>query len=80
MAYPAIGELILYESESLSESPKFFPVVCGVGGVFGKEKVLRERGAAGEQVETCPTRAWVPEGRAIREGNEGLTGDLRNFF
>ena len=80
LAYPAIGELVLYECKGLSESPKFLPVVCGVGGMFRKEKVLRERSAACEQVETRPTWAWVPEGRAIREGNEGLAGDLRKYF
>ena len=48
--------------------------------MFGVEKVLSEGGAAGEQVEARPTWARVPKGRAIREGNEGLTGDLRKFF
>ena len=61
LANPAIEELALYESKGLSESPKFLPVVCGVGGMFRKEKMLRERGAAGEQVEARPTWAWVPE-------------------
>ena len=80
LAYPAIGELTLYECKGLGESPKFLPVVCGVGGMFRVEQVLRERGAAGEQVETRPTWARVPERRAICEGNEGLAGDLREFF
>ena len=48
--------------------------------MFGEEKVLREGSAPGEQVEARPTWARVPKGRAIREGNEGLTGDLRKFF
>ena len=79
MAYPAIGKLAFYECAGCSEGPKFLPVICGVGGVFRVEQMLRERGAAGEQVEACPTWARVPERRAIREGNEGLAEDLREF-
>ena len=48
--------------------------------MFRIEKMFRERGAAGEQVEARPAWAWVPERRAIREGNEGLAGDPREFF
>ena len=48
--------------------------------MFRVEKMLRERGAAGEQVEARSTWARVPERRSVREGNEGLAGDLRKFF
>ena len=80
MAYPAIGKFAFYESAGCSEGPKFLPVICGVGGVFREEQMLRERGAAGEQVEARPAWPRVPERRAIREGNEGLAGDLRESF
>ena len=76
----AVGKLVLYERKGLGESPKFFPIVCGVRGVLREEKVLGKWSAASEQVEARPTWARVPKGRAIREGNEGLTGDLRKFF
>ena len=40
--------------------------------MFRVEQMLRERGAAGEQVEARPTWTRVPERRSVREGNEGL--------
>ena len=80
LADSAVGELVLYERKGLGESPKFFPIVCGVRGVFREEKVLGKWSAASEQVEARPTRARVSKGRAIREGNEGLTGDLRKLL
>ena len=45
-----------------------------------EKKRCLENGVASEQVEARPTRARVSEGRAIREGNEGLTGDLRKLL
>jgi hypothetical protein len=80
LADSTIGELALDESKGLGEGPKLLLIICGVRSVFGEKQVLREGGAPGEQVETRPTWARVPKGRAIREGNEGLTGDLRKFF
>ena len=80
LADSATSELILNEGEGLGERPKLFLIVCGVWCMLREKKVLREGRAAGKQIVTGPARTRVPQGRAIRKGNKGLTGDFRKIL